>query len=38
VRLEGTLTKDAFNNPHIYLPLEGAALEGNAVSQEIGPA
>jgi hypothetical protein len=35
VRYEGTVTKYAFNNPHIYLTIEMRGADGRLVSQEV---
>jgi hypothetical protein len=35
VKLEGVVTKYAFNNPHIYLTIEMTAPDGAVLSQEI---
>jgi Family of unknown function (DUF6152) len=35
VRYEGTVTKYAFNNPHIYLTIEMRGPDGRLVSQEV---
>lgn len=39
VRLEGTITKYAYNNPHTYITIEMAGEDGARVSQqiEVGP-
>ena len=35
VRYEGTVTKYAFNNPHIYLTIEMVGNDGRLISQEV---